>query len=229
MAVPVVAACYTASSLLCYCARRGVLHGLGTREVARRHFEFEPGWPSGPRGALTFATSVALWCVLFGPIYPLMEPVLRCAGRASFFYYCAPHLAHTATVLSLLGERASLLLPLPPPLPSRTHRSECKWLRADHREDRRPATGVAARLAPLSHQCRQARTTISDWGRFQASSLCSSESSACGPTREGRASLAVETAHRVLMPGADCHGRSFWLNPGCVPCALASRGRMCLV
>jgi hypothetical protein len=65
-----------------------VLHKLGAGEVARRHCSFESGWPPGIRGAAGFAISVAAWLLLYLPLYPVLEPTLRCKGLASFYFYC---------------------------------------------------------------------------------------------------------------------------------------------
>ena len=78
---------YSVLSVLGYFLRRGSLHRIGALEVARRHFIMWPGWPDGPRGKLLWLTMVVIWLVLFTPVWPLLELMLRPAGLASFFVY----------------------------------------------------------------------------------------------------------------------------------------------
>ena len=84
LAVP---ACYVATSVACYCQRRGRLHKLGAAEVWRRHLDFEPGWPPGLRGIISFTAAVSVWIAVFSPIYPILEILLRPFRLAAFFYY----------------------------------------------------------------------------------------------------------------------------------------------
>ena len=104
----IAATTHVVASAACYCLRRGVLHELGAREVARRHCTFESGWPPGPRGVAGFALSVAAWLLLYLPVYPLLEPALRVKGIASFYYYY-PNANGAGVLFERLSDRKQVL------------------------------------------------------------------------------------------------------------------------
>ena len=103
-----VCACHVTASCAAYCCRRGVLHSLGAREVARRHITFEPEWPQGLRGIVGFTVSVVSFLLLFLPVYPLLEPALRTRGLASFFYYY-PSANGCGVLVERVSDRVQLL------------------------------------------------------------------------------------------------------------------------
>lgn len=78
---------WTTVSLSLYCLRRGVLHGIGPAEVARRHLSLDNGWPQGWRGRMGYSTALLSWIGVFGPLYPLLEFALRPFGLSAFWYY----------------------------------------------------------------------------------------------------------------------------------------------
>ena len=93
----IASASYLATSVSIYCLRRGALHRwpsgarLGAAEVLRRHIQYEREWhePEGQMvvGRLRHAAHVAVWLLIFQPIYPLLEACLLPLDHAAFYFY----------------------------------------------------------------------------------------------------------------------------------------------